>query len=385
MAAGSEAAAASARIGARTLLITQDKSTLGELSCNPSIGGIGKGHLVREIDALDGIMGEVADASGIHFRVLNRRKGPAVRGPRAQMDRDIYKANMQRLLLNSGGDDDDADGFSRGMGNLDILEASADDLLLDEGEGIETLAPLADPADWSGDDAGGGSRGEGARLGRAKSLSSAAANASARRARIRGVVAINSATRERIEIESSTVVLTTGTFLRGVLMIGKERISGGRHLRDSEEVEPPSVGLALTLERFGFPLGRLKTGTPARLDGRTIDWGACAIQPSERPAVPFSHVRQSRGEEPPLAREGRLIDCYQTATNEETHRLVMEYAHLLPEYDGMGGRGNGPRYCPSIYKKVERFADRASHNSFLEPEGLNTHIVYPNGMSGPCE
>jgi len=143
LAAGSEAAAASARIGARTLLITQ----VGELSCNPSIGGIGKGHLVREIDALDGIMGEVADASGIHFRVLNRRKGPAVRGPRAQMDRDIYKTNMQQLLLNSGGDDDDADGFSRGMGNLDILEANADDLLLDEGEGIETLAPLADPAD----------------------------------------------------------------------------------------------------------------------------------------------------------------------------------------------------------------------------------------------
>jgi tRNA uridine 5-carboxymethylaminomethyl modification enzyme len=384
--AGSEAAAASARTGARTLLITQDKSTLGELSCNPSIGGIGKGHLVREIDALDGIMGEVADASGIHFRVLNRRKGPAVRGPRAQMDRDIYKSNMRRLLLNNGGGDDDvADGFSRGMENLDVLEASADDLLLDEGGGIETLAPLADPADWGDDDAGGGSRGEGARLGRAKSLSSAAANASARRARVRGVVAINSATKERIEIESSTVVLTTGTFLRGVLMIGKERISGGRHLRDSEEAEPPSVGLALTLERFGFPLGRLKTGTPARLDGRTIDWGACAVQPSERPAVPFSHVRQSRGEEPPLAAAGRLIDCYQTATNEETHRLVMEYAHLLPEYDGMGGRGNGPRYCPSIYKKVERFADRASHNSFLEPEGLNTHIVYPNGMSGPCE
>ena len=381
--AGTEAAAASARTGARTLLITQDRSTIGELSCNPSVGGIGKGHLVREIDALDGIMGEVADASGIHFRMLNRRKGPAVRGPRAQMDRDIYKSNMQRLLLNNGGDDDD--GFSRGMENLDILEASADDLLLDEGEGIETLAPLADPADWGDAGGGGGGRGEGARLERAKSLSSAAANAPNRRARIRGVVAIDPATKERIEIQSSTVVLTTGTFLRGVLMIGRERYAGGRHLRDSEEVEPPSVGLALTLERFGFPLGRLKTGTPARLDGRTIDWSACAVQPSERPAVPFSHVRQSRGEEPPLAAAGRLIDCYQTATNEETHRLVMEYAHLLPEYDGMGGRGNGPRYCPSIYKKVERFADRASHNSFLEPEGLNTHIVYPNGMSGPCE
>ncbi|KAL3809469.1 hypothetical protein ACHAXA_007769 [Cyclostephanos tholiformis] len=389
--AGSEAACASARAGARTLLITQDKSTLGELSCNPSIGGIGKGHLVREIDALDGIMGEVADRSGIHFRMLNRRKGPAVRGPRAQMDRDVYKSNMRRLLLGNDDvdhrdDDDDDNRALRGMMNLDIMEASADDLLLDEGVGIETLAPLADPSeDSSRRDGGGGegNRGEVARLERSKSLSSASANASNRRARIRGVVAIDSNTKERIEIESSTVVLTTGTFLRGVLMIGRERYSGGRHLRDSESVEPPSVGLALTLERFGFPLGRLKTGTPARLDGRTIDWSACLVQPSEKPAMPFSHVRQSRGEEPPLACAGRLIDCYQTATNEETHRMVMEYSHLLPEYDGMDGKGNGPRYCPSIYKKVERFAERKSHNSFLEPEGLNTHIVYPNGMSGP--
>jgi tRNA uridine 5-carboxymethylaminomethyl modification enzyme len=395
--AGTEAACASARTGARTLLITQDKSTLGELSCNPSIGGIGKGHLVREIDALDGIMGEIADCSGIHFRMLNRRKGPAVRGPRAQMDRDHYKRNMQRLLLGNvdgmrGDDDNEDDGGDvnamRGMENLDIMEASADDLLLDEGIGIETLAPLADPLEFSGhgiDGIGGEGKGEGVRLEKAKSLSSASANASNRRARIRGVVALKSVTKERIEVESSTVVLTTGTFLRGVLMIGKERYAGGRHLRDSEEVEPPSVGLALTLERFGFPLGRLKTGTPARLDGRTIDWTACLVQPSEYPAVPFSHVRQSRMEEPPLARAGRLIDCYQTATNENTHRMVMEYSHLLPEYDGMDGKGNGPRYCPSIYKKVERFADRKSHNSFLEPEGLNTHIVYPNGMSGPCE
>ncbi|EED95219.1 hypothetical protein THAPSDRAFT_268238 [Thalassiosira pseudonana CCMP1335] len=323
--AGTEAATASARTGARTLLLTQNKSTLGELSCNPSIGGIGKGHLVREIDALQGVMGEVADGSGIHFRMLNRRKGPAVRGPRGQMDRDLYKKNMQDLLLNG------VELGINGIENLDVMEASAEDLLLDEGDAIETLAPLAD----------------------------------------------------RVEIESTTVVLTTGTFLRGVLMIGHERYSGGRHLRDSEEVEPPSVGLALTLERFGFPLGRLKTGTPARLDGRTIDWDGCNIQPSERPAIPFSHIRQSRGEEPPLAASGNLIDCYQTATNEATHRLVMDYAHLLPQYDGMDGKGNGPRYCPSIFKKVERFAERNSHNSFLEPEGLNTHIVYPNGMSGP--
>lgn len=395
--AGCEAASASARTGARTLLLTQNISTIGELSCNPSIGGIGKGHLVREIDALNGIMGSVADASGIHFRILNRRKGPAVRGPRAQMDREIYKSNMQQLLLGSNGNsgsyynvvednDDDDDG---GMENLDIFEASADDLLLDEGVGIETLTPLADPTSSSSSSdevEGGGGRsngGEGVRLERAKSLSSAAANASHRRARIRGIVAVDSTTNQRIEIECSTVVLTTGTFLRGVLMIGHDRIVGGRHLRDSEAVEPPSVGLALTLERFGFPLGRLKTGTPARLDGRTINWDECTIQPSERPAVPFSYLRQSRGEEPPLASVGKLIDCYQTATNEETHRMVMEYAHLLPQYDGLDGKGNGPRYCPSIYKKVERFAERKSHNSFLEPEGLNTHIVYPNGMSGP--
>jgi len=373
--AGTEAATASARTGARTLLITQNASTLGELSCNPSIGGIGKGHLVREIDALNGVMGSVADASGIHFRMLNRRKGPAVRGPRAQMDRDLYKENMQHLLLNVK---------DYGMENLEILEASAEDLLLDEGEGIETLAPLADPADVnSAFEEDSGNKNERVRLEKAKALSSAKANVDHRRARIRGVVAIDTTSKERLEIESATVVLTTGTFLRGVLMIGHDRYSGGRHLRDSEEVEPPSVGLALTLERFGFPLGRLKTGTPARLDGRTIDWDACNIQPSERPAVPFSHVRQSRGEEPPLAAVGKLIDCYQTATNEATHKLVSDYAHLLPQYDGMDGKGNGPRYCPSIYKKVERFAERKSHNSFLEPEGLNTDIVYPNGMSGP--
>ncbi|KAL7471983.1 hypothetical protein ACHAXS_012317 [Conticribra weissflogii] len=375
--AGTEAATASARTGARTLLLTQKTSTLGELSCNPSIGGIGKGHLVREIDALQGVMGEVADASGIHFRMLNRRKGPAVRGPRGQMDRDLYKTHMQGVLLG-----DSERGLDK-YDNLDVLEASAEDLLLEEGEGIDSLAPLADPTQNAVAASSSSSSGEEQRLRTAKALSSTAATAPHRRARIRGVLAIDPSTGSRLEIESSAVVLTTGTFLRGVLMIGRERYSGGRHLRDSEEVEPPSIGLALTLERFGFPLGRLKTGTPARLDGRTIDWDGCKIQPSERPAQPFSHVRQSRGEEPPMAAVGRLIDCYQTATNEATHKLVTDFAHLLPEYDGMDGKGNGPRYCPSIYKKVERFAERKSHNSFLEPEGLNTHIVYPNGMSGP--
>lgn len=213
-------------------------------------------------------------------------------------------------------------------------------------------------------------------------LASSKANAQHRKARIRGVVVKNE-DGSTTEITARCVVITTGTFLRGVLMIGKDRYVGGRHLRDSEAVEPPSVGLAKTLERFKFPLGRLKTGTPPRLDGRTINWDACPAQPSEVPAVPFSHLRQFRGEQPPLVDAGTLITCAKSATNEATHKIVMDYAHLLPEYDGMGGKGNGPRYCPSIYKKVERFPERAGHNSFLEPEGLNTHIVYPNGMSGP--
>lgn len=159
--------------------------------------------------------------------------------------------------------------------------------------------------------------------------------------------------------------------------------SGGRHLRDSEQVEPPSEGLALTLARFSFPLGRLKTGTPPRIDGTTINWDVCKEQPSENPATPFSHVLQYRCEQPPRVAANELITCHQSATNDETHKLVMEYQHLLPVYDGMDGKGNGPRYCPSIFKKVQRFPKRQSHNCFLEPEGLNTDIVYPNGMSRP--
>jgi tRNA uridine 5-carboxymethylaminomethyl modification enzyme len=185
------------------------------------------------------------------------------------------------------------------------------------------------------------------------------------------------------EITSRAVVITTGTFLRGVLMLGHDRYSGGRHLRDSEEVEPPSVGLSKTLERFEFPLARLKTGTPARIDGKTINWDILTPQPSEKPATPFSHLLQFNGEQPPMVAQNRLVTCHQTSTNEETHRLVMKYADTLPVYDGMDGSGNGPRYCPSIYKKVVRFPERTGHNCFLEPEGLNTDIVYPNGMSGP--
>lgn len=327
--AGCEAAAASARTGARTALLTQRLDTIGELSCNPSIGGIGKGHLVREVDALGGVMGDVADRAGIHFRMLNRRKGPAVRGPRAQMDRDLYKSAMGETMQN--------------YENLELVEGSAEDLILEEGDGIESLTPFLDPTEdltlltsLNKDDDG-----------KSGALASSEANSKYRKARIRGVIVKNSDGTTR-EISSSCVVITTGTFLRGVLMLGKDRYSGGRHLRDSEEVEPPSVGLAKTLSRFGFPLGRLKTGTPPRLNGDTIDWDACAIQPSENPASPFSHIRQFLGEQPPLVAANTLINCYKSSTNEATHKLVMDYAHLLPEYDGMDGKGEvNFVYCPS--------------------------------------
>jgi len=330
--AGCDAAAAAARTGAKTALVTQRLDTIGELSCNPSIGGIGKGHLVREIDALDGLMGKVADEAGIHYRVLNRRKGPAVRGPRAQMDRDLYKANMQKIL--------------KDYPNLDLVEASVEDLLLEE-PSILTL-------DQSSTNS---------------------------KSQIRGVATEHNGVKR--ELTSHAVVITTGTFLRGVLMMGHDRYSGGRHLRDSEEVEPPSVGIAKTLARYGFELGRLKTGTPARIDGKTIDWDILVPQPSEIPATPFSHLLQFNDEQPPMVAQGQVVTCHQTATNEETHKLVMKYEDTLPIYDGMDGSGNGPRYCPSIFKKVQRFPERTGHNCFLEPEGLSTDIVYPNGMSGP--
>jgi tRNA uridine 5-carboxymethylaminomethyl modification enzyme len=377
--AGCEAATAAARTGAKVALVTQKLHTVGELSCNPSIGGIGKGHLVREIDALGGVMGEISDQAGIHFRVLNRRKGPAVRGPRAQMDRDLYLHAMQATLASSDYD------------NLHLVEASAQDLLLDEstqGNAFRSsFAPLEDvvsaaTADVSllGQQSGPGQEGVVSETNK-KLMESSVADWD-RQARIRGVL-VETSDGQSHELKARAVVITTGTFLRGVLMMGHDRYAGGRHLRDSEQVEAPSVGLAQTLERFKFPLGRLKTGTPARVDGRTIDFDVLPIQPSENPAQPFSHVRQFNVEQPPNVAAGKLINCYQTATNEETHKLVMEYEHLLPIYDGLDGKGNGPRYCPSIYKKVQRFPDRQGHNCFLEPEGLNTDIVYPNGMSGP--
>ena len=357
--AGCDAAAAAARTGARTALVTQRLDTVGELSCNPSIGGIGKGHLVREIDALQGLMGTVADQAGIHYRLLNRRKGPAVRGPRAQMDRDLYKENMQKIL--------------KDYPNLELVEASVEDLLLDEffsGSASSSVLEVPAPSSlWTGST-------DDAKMENAEVLKQ-------QKARIRGVVVQDPDTGSQRELYGSAVVITTGTFLRGVLMLGHDRYAGGRHLRDSEAVEPPSTGLAQTLARFQFPLGRLKTGTPARVDGSTIDWDACTIQPTENPVAAFSHLLQFREEQPPCIASGQVIDCYQTATNAETHKLVLQYEDTLPIYDGLDGKGNGPRYCPSIYKKVQRFPDRLGHNCFLEPEGLNTDLVYPNGMSGP--
>ena len=336
--AGCEAAAASARAGAVTALVTQRLDTIGELSCNPSIGGIGKGHLVREIDALDGIMGQVADQAGIHYRLLNRRKGPAVRGPRAQMDRDLYKHAMQDTLSSLQ--------YSE---NLHLIEASAQDLLVDEPtsstSSFESLAPL------QFDESSLASSSASSKKFMEQSTSDVVGKHA--QARIRGVE-VQHSDGTTSQLESRAVVITTGTFLRGVLMLGHDRYSGGRHLRDSEQVEPPSIGLAQTLARFDFALGRLKTGTPARIDGKTINWDILTPQPTENPATPFSHLLQFNGEQPPLIDQGKHITCFQTATNEDTHRLVMKYEDTLPRYDGMDGAGNGPRYCPSIYKKVSR-------------------------------
>ncbi|MGK2741779.1 tRNA uridine-5-carboxymethylaminomethyl(34) synthesis enzyme MnmG [Tepidicaulis sp. LMO-SS28] len=296
--AGCEAASASARLGARTLLLTHKIETIGEMSCNPAIGGLGKGHLVREIDALDGVMGRVADAAGIQFRLLNRRKGPAVRGPRAQSDRKLYREAMQAELLNQSG--------------LTIVAGAVNDLIAEDGvlSGVVTEA---------GDC-----------------------------------------------FSAPKVVLTTGTFLRGMIHIGRERIPAGR------VGEAPALGLSDRLYGLGLRLGRLKTGTPPRLDGRTIRWGDLEMQPGDTPPVPFSF----------LTREitTRQVECGITRTTQATHAIIEANLEESPVY---GGRieGRGPRYCPSIEDKVVRFAERDSHQIFLEPEGLDDDTVYPNGIS----
>jgi tRNA uridine 5-carboxymethylaminomethyl modification enzyme len=300
--AGCEAAAASARLGASTALVTHKMDTVGAMSCNPAIGGLGKGHLVREIDALDGIMGLAADAAGIQYRLLNRKKGPAVQGPRAQSDRKLYKEAVQRLLGE--------------YENLTIVEGGAEDLLLDK---------------------------------------------SSDKPAVTGVVLADGSA-----IWADAVVITTGTFLRGMIHLGEKTWPAGR------VGEEPSLGLSDTLMGLGFELGRLKTGTPARLDGRTIDWSVCIEQPSDDEPVPLSFMTD-RVEVP-------QISCYLTRTTPETHKIIQENIHRAPMYSGQI-ESSGPRYCPSIEDKIVRFADKESHQIFLEPEGLDDHTVYPNGIS----
>jgi len=296
--AGCEAAAAAARMGAKTALVTHRFGTIGAMSCNPAIGGLGKGHLVREIDAMDGLMARIADLGGIQFRVLNRRKGPAVRGPRAQADRKLYARAMKAAIGS--------------MPNLEILEAEADDLLIKSG------------------------RASGVRLAHGR------------------------------EIAVGAVVLTTGTFLRGLIHIGERQIPAGR------VGEAPAIGLSRTLENLGVALGRLKTGTPPRLDGRTIDWSALEMQPGDNPPEPFS-IFTTQIENP-------QIKCGITRTSESTHKIIRDNVHRSPMYSGQIA-SRGPRYCPSIEDKIVKFGERDGHQIFLEPEGLDDHTVYPNGIS----
>lgn len=296
--AGTEAADAAARMGARTVLVTHDLSRIGEMSCNPAIGGLGKGHLVREVDALDGLMGKAADLAGIQFRLLNRRKGPAVRGPRAQCDRSLYRQAVQGLL------------------------AKRNRLTLLAGEVIDLIVA--------------GTRICGVRL------------------------------RDDSEIHAGAVVITTGTFLRGVIHIGDKRTSGGRLGED------PSIRLAERFADMNLPLGRLKTGTPPRLDGRTIDWSGLEVQDGDDDPTLFSFMSRSIS--------ARQIPCHLTRTTEHTHEIIRRNLSRSAMFGG-AIEGPGPRYCPSIEDKITRFADKPSHQIFLEPEGLEDTAVYPNGIS----
>jgi tRNA uridine 5-carboxymethylaminomethyl modification enzyme len=301
--AGCEAAAAAARLGARTLLLTHRVEMVGEMSCNPAIGGLAKGHLVREIDALDGVMGRVTDRAGIQFRILNLSKGPAVRGPRAQADRKLYRQAMQAVLAEQA--------------NLTIRGDAVDDIELVDGRVTAVL------------------------------------------------------TQRGTRIPCGAVVLTTGTFLRGLIHIGETKIPAGRTTSDGTN-EAPSLGLSTTLERLGFQLGRLKTGTPPRLDGRTIDWAGLDIQHGDDPPVPFSYLTD-RITVP-------QVPCHITSTTPAGHALIRANLQRSPMYSGQIG-SVGPRYCPSIEDKVVRFAQRERHQIFLEPEGLDDPTVYPNGIS----
>jgi tRNA uridine 5-carboxymethylaminomethyl modification enzyme len=296
--AGSEAAHAAARMGVRTALVTVTRRSIGVMSCNPAIGGLGKGHLVREIDALDGVMGHVADRAGIQFRLLNRKKGPAVQGPRAQTDRAIYRDTMQAVL--------------KGQPNLAIIEGEATDLMINDN-------------------------------------------------RVTGLKLHDGAT-----LLAPAVILTTGTFLRGVIHIGEVSRPGGRMGDD------PSVRMAERLDSFGLPIGRLKTGTPPRLDGRTINWDVLESQPTDDDPVMFSFLSKSVF--------AAQVACGITHTNDRTHEIIRANLGRSAMYGGYID-GVGPRYCPSIEDKVVRFADKTSHQIFLEPEGLNDHTIYPNGIS----
>ncbi len=296
--AGAEAAAASARMGAKTALVTHKFATLGEMSCNPAIGGLGKGHLVREIDALDGLMGRVADAAGIQFRMLNRSKGPAVRGPRAQADRKLYREAMQRELS--------------GQPNLSIVEGAVNALIIEKGQ-------------------------------------------------VCGVV-----TEDGRRLESRAVVLTTGTFLNGLIHIGDRKIPAGR------VGDPPALGLSQQLADAGLQLGRLKTGTPARLDGKTINWAILEEQQGDDPPIPFSFLNEKI--------TTRQVSCFITHTTQKTHDIIAANISRSPLFSGQI-EGTGPRYCPSIEDKIHRFASKDSHQIFLEPEGLDDDTVYPNGIS----
>jgi tRNA uridine 5-carboxymethylaminomethyl modification enzyme len=296
--AGVEAASASARLGAATALITHKFATIGEMSCNPAIGGLGKGHLVREVDALDGLMGRVADRAGIQFRLLNRSKGPAVRGPRAQADRKLYRAAMQDEIS--------------AQANLQVIESAVQGLAFEDG-------------------------------------------------RVVGVVTAGGAT-----IRARSVVLTTGTFLSGMIHIGECKIPAGR------VGDPPAIGLSHQLRGLGLSLGRLKTGTPARLNGTTIAWSKLEEQKGDSEPTPFSFLTEQI--------TTPQISCFITQTMPATHRVIADNIHRSPLYSGQI-EGTGPRYCPSIEDKIHRFHDKASHQVFLEPEGLDDATVYPNGIS----